>query len=78
MRIAWLEENWEAPNRTDYYLMQIAQEVRRSVSKSPNKIQMDQFKVKFVPKEHKMTKQEKKSSIASSKSRWFKALGVQK
>lgn len=35
------------PNRTDHYLMQIAMEVRRVLSKHPGRIKLSHFKLKF-------------------------------
>lgn len=76
LRLAWIEESWSIPDRTDHYLMQIAQEVRRVLSKSPNRIQMKDFEVKFVSKDRKVTAQEKEKSVRTSKSTWFVALGI--
>ncbi len=46
--MAWLdEEEWEHPNPTQYYLMQIAQEVCRVISKKPEKIKLEHFKMQF-------------------------------
>lgn len=33
------------PNRSDYYLMQIAMEVRRVLSRNPNRIKLKHFKL---------------------------------
>ncbi len=44
----WLDEEWDKPSRSDNYLMQIAMEVERVLSKNPNKIQMKSKLLKFV------------------------------
>jgi hypothetical protein len=46
--LAWLEMQWERPNRTDWYLMQIAAEVRRGLVKRPNDVKTEHLKLRFV------------------------------
>lgn len=46
--VRWLDDEWNTPTRTDHYLMQIAQEVRRVLRKNPNKIKLKQFAIEFV------------------------------
>lgn len=43
----WLAEEWDNPSLTDYYLMQIACEVRRSFVKHPNQVKMKEFLLGF-------------------------------
>lgn len=58
----------DQPSRTDYYLMQIAREVRRVLSKKPNKIQLKDFLIPFgKPPRKQLTKEEK---TAESKGFW--------
>ena len=45
--IEWLDSQWNEPSLTDHYLMQIATEVRRVLSKNPNDIKLDDFKIEF-------------------------------
>lgn len=47
--LAWLDKQWNIPDRHDTYLMQIACEIRRTILKDPNNIQANQFKMKFIP-----------------------------
>ena len=68
-RMAWLEENLNDPERSDFYLMQIAQEVRRVLSKKPNKIKLKDFRIKFTPKVENVT-----SAMQKSKQVWMAAL----
>jgi len=41
------QAEWNAPSRSDYYLMQIACEVRRVLRKNPESIKLDSFKIPF-------------------------------
>jgi hypothetical protein len=45
--LAWLEMQWDHPNRTDWYLMQIAAEVRKGLVKRPNNVKTENLKIKF-------------------------------
>lgn len=40
---------WNRPNRTDHYLMQLGAEVRRLFSKNPASIGIDKLKIDFRP-----------------------------
>jgi len=76
-RLAWLNMEWEKPSLSDHYLMQIAQEVRRVLSKKPKNIKLDDFEIKWVPKKTlEQTKKEKEAAVKSSKRSWFRALGI--
>jgi len=44
---AWLNEQWNHPSLSDHYLMQIAAEVRRVLSRKPNEIKLEHFNLKF-------------------------------
>lgn len=68
-RLAWIEENWNDPDRSDYYLMQIAQEIRKVMSKKPKNIKLDHLKIKFGMKEDLQKKQADRS-----KQIWLQAL----
>lgn len=61
-------EELDTPNRSDYYLMQIAQEVKRVLSKKPGKVKLKDFLILFnKPKKKPLTLEEK---TAESKSFW--------
>lgn len=72
VRLAWLEQEIEQPNPSDYYLMQIAQEVRRVLSKKPNQIKLKHFRLKF----DKETVENKEAKARQSKNTWMSILGV--
>jgi hypothetical protein len=46
--LAWLEMEWDRPGRSDHYLMSIACEVRRVLSKKPDRVKLDHFWLKFA------------------------------
>lgn len=45
--IEYLDVQWDEPTRSDFYLMQIACEVRRVLAKDRNAIQLKHFFLKF-------------------------------
>lgn len=72
-RLAWIEDNYNDPNRTDFYLMQIATEIRRVLHKHPKQVKINQFKLPFGKK-----KEQKWSTMEESKAAWFGALNALK
>lgn len=52
----WLSAQWNVPNRSDHYAMQVAAEVARTpgrFTRSPPKIKLDQFRIPFVDEKPK-------------------------
>lgn len=45
--VAWQDMEWDRPDRRDFYLMQIACEVKRVLMKEPNAIDVNQFIIPF-------------------------------
>lgn len=72
--IAWLDQQWNKPDRSDHYMMQVAAEVRRVLSKKPQSIKLGHFllKFEFVPPRPTTSKQ----ALAASKAKWFAAVGM--
>lgn len=72
----WLAREWNRPDRSDYYAMQIAAEIRALFSNKP--VKLDQFHVSFTfgdaqqSSDQGMTK-EKAASIAKAK--WIGRFG---
>lgn len=62
------------PSRTDHYIMQVAQEVRRVLSKRPNSIKLSDMKITFKGGEEKPTSKEQASAWA--KQRWMGMIGM--
>jgi len=62
----WINQQYDVPNRSDYYLMQIAQQVARVLSKEPKRIKLSDFKLKFglfeKQKNKKTIEEEKKKA----------------
>lgn len=83
--LAWLDQQWERPDRTDYYLMQIAAEVRKVLAKNRKQIEIEHFGIPstfwdrlFKRKPATPPEQQKvsKAQAAISKATWFAFLGV--
>jgi hypothetical protein len=69
---AWLDEEWERPNRTDQYLMQVALEVVRGRMKNPRKAELQNFRLTFKGKKTlKRPKLTKEQVTIYSKARWL-------
>lgn len=78
----WYRQEFSTPNRTDYYIMQVAREVAQVLGKS---VDMDKFKLKFKFTEmvHKTLeeieaekKAKKKAITEASKAKWLSAVGI--
>ena len=74
--LEWLAKQWDTPDRTDYYLMQIAYEVCRMMTKNPGQVKMEHFKLRFGAGATEKAKVSKEQANAWAKSRWFGFLGV--
>lgn len=66
----WFQQEVYLPERNDYYLMQIAQEVKRVLSKKPGDIKLEQFA--FQKKSAK-----KDGPKLDSKTYWASVAGIQ-
>ena len=65
---AWLDEQWNEPDRTDYYLMQVAGYVSHVLSKKSWKL--DDFKINFKLGVPVVAKDEKQKKLERSKALW--------
>jgi hypothetical protein len=78
--VAYMDDQWNRPNRGDHYLMQIAAEVRRSYATKPNQVKDSKFKIEFEAKTKEkpkpMTDQQKAAANAVAKARWLGIVGV--
>lgn len=70
--MAWLAKQHDTPDRSDYYLMQIAAEIRRVLSKQPNKIKLEHFKLSTAGKPAPVQQRE---TVEQSKARWAGLVG---
>ena len=76
--LVWLRERWNKPDRTDHYLMRIAQRIQQVLMDDPNKVSIDHQKIDFVFKSKapvKLTPEEQQMRLAISKARWKAAVG---
>lgn len=69
---AWLDEQWNRPDRTDHYLMQVAAEVRRgNAGKKARQVKMQHFLLEFK----QVQKEKRKETAAEAKARWLNVVG---
>jgi ADP-glucose pyrophosphorylase len=75
--LAWLEMQWDRPSRTDWYLMQVAAEVRRGLVKKPNSVKTGDLKIKFVlSSKHSAPALTPEQQMMHSKHCWMGAVGL--
>lgn len=75
--LAWLEMQWDRPNRTDWYLMQIAAEVRRGLVKKPNSVKTENMRIRFVLSSKRSTPAlTPGQQMLASKQCWLGAVGL--
>lgn len=79
---AWLEDRDNKPTPTQYYLMEIACEVRKSRVEKPGKVKLSDMQLRFdLPKRKRRESTIKKFRLANdsrvpmTKARWFAAVG---
>jgi len=72
--MSYLYEELNTTSKNDLYLMQIAQEVRRVLSKKPSKIVLDDFQIRFGKNENSEQKnkliQDPNKLVQDSKAVW--------
>jgi hypothetical protein len=67
LAMAWLEEQWNKPSRTDYYLMRIAQRMHQQWSKKS--VSMEDQRITFTFGQKKGLSMEER--VAKSKAAWM-------
>lgn len=73
--LVYLDQAETRRTKQDYYLAQIAAEVRRGLVKKPNTVKLDSFLFE-VPKDKEMTEPSNKQRVQASKRAWLGALGM--
>lgn len=75
MEIAYLNEEMNTAGKMEYYLAQIAAEVRRTIAKEPKSVSLKDFlhPVKFI--RQKLEKKNDINEINRVKNFWFAATG---
>ena len=76
MMVEFLKMEWNQPSRSDNYLMLIAQEVRRVLSKDPAKITLSDFKLTFGTGNEKTPKMSREQRTAIAQNHWRSLLGM--
>lgn len=75
--LAWLEMQWDKPSRTDWYLMQIAAEVRRGLVKKPSSVKTENMKIKFLlDRKRSAAPPTSQEQMMMSKQCWLGAAGL--
>lgn len=75
----FLLQEKQRPSKNDYYLMQIAMEVKRVLSSNPEKIKLEDFRLAFDVKEDPEQKRKRqRQKMERSKSAWLGSLGITK
>ena len=69
LAMAWLEEQWNKPSRSDYYLMRIAQRIQAQWSKKPATL-----KDQIIEFEQKKAESKPMDPVARSKAIWLGGL----
>ncbi len=71
----WQDAVWDVPSLTDHYVMANSCEVRRVLSKNPNSIKPDEFRLAF--KRGKVEARKTKESVAQvSQSIWLSRMSM--
>lgn len=74
---AWIQDQWNKPDRSDYYSMSTANEVRRVLAaKDKAKYKLEDMKIPFERKTNKpKVVKSAEERTAASKARWSRAYG---
>lgn len=76
--LEYVEQDIETPKRMDFYLAQIAAEIRRGVARNPNSVKLEHFLLNLTLKGKRrepLTETEKQMRMANSKAAWYRAAG---
>jgi hypothetical protein len=71
--MAWLDEDYNHPTRTDFYLMQVALDAIRPWTKA--KLKLSDFQLEFGKSERRAIHRPSAEEIEANKQRWMNALG---
>lgn len=72
--LAWLELEYNIPDRADFYAMQIAAEIRRSQRRNKRSVKTDHFKLEF-DQQGEPDKQTLETRTKRSKAFWYAVVG---
>ena len=71
---AWEDLEWNKPNRSDHYTMQVAYQLAVVNSKNPSAIRFDKFKIKFSSSKNEESDMSLEKAAALAKMRWIGGL----
>ena len=71
----WLDDQWDNPTLTDYYLMSVAQSIWQVNSDNPNRIKLNSFKLTAAKKDSEMTEEQIAQNLQMTLSMWTGILG---
>lgn len=73
--VSYLEQDSNAFHREDFYLAQVAAEVRRLIAKNPKAVKVQDFILKFVESRQEGKSKNWKERMAASKEYWMAVVG---
>ena len=78
--IAWLDAQWNMPARNDYYLMQIAHEIKQVLNTKHSEYKPGYSRIEFIPTNAEavdvpMSEEDLKYRTELSKGAWIAAVG---
>lgn len=73
--IKWLDDQWDNPTLTDYYLMSVAQSVWQVNSETPGNIKLNSFKLTRKKNDGEMTEEQVAQNLQTTLSIWSGILG---
>lgn len=72
-RLAWINLDLNHPDKSDWYLMQVAAEVRKSWANKPNLVHLKDYKLSAEESTKPLSKEE---LTAISRARWYSMLNI--
>jgi hypothetical protein len=74
----FLEQDWDIPTRQDYFLAQIAAEMRRSIAREPKAVKLEHFMLKFATPAKRAAREAEQQHGNNSKAHWLAFFGLGK
>jgi hypothetical protein len=73
-----LKEDWEHPNKTEFYLMQLAAVISKMFAAKNQKVDLNKFKLSFKDSSKKPTKEEQELIDEMNRIKWLTLVGLDK
>lgn len=71
----WLDDQWDEPSLTDYYLMSVAQSIWQVHSENPSSIKLNSFKLNRKVESGELTKEQIAHNLQMTLSIWTGIMG---